>query len=189
MSGEDEEAVRRLHERLTRLVATSLDIIDDERTLPPERLEEIRVDALLSTLGDVFSWRAREKDQTLHVDAGSDDLRVSVVPELLRDCIVANLVSNALKFSPPGTEIDVKAERRGDRVAIEVRDGGEGFPPDVAERLARGDRIPSREGTQGETGLGLGLTLCREYARRMSGELEIGGSSGGGVATVSFPSA
>ena len=118
----------------------------------------------------------------------SPSFNVLTVPELLRDSILANLISNAIKFSPEGGTIAVTAKREGAQAQIVVRDQWPGFPRELIERLSMGQRVESTEGTSGETGLGLGLTLASEHMRRIGGELSLKtADEGGGEATVHVP--
>lgn len=76
--------------------------------------------------------------------------------------VLANLLDNALRHTPPGGSVEVAVSRRGPVVRFQVRDNGEGIPPDqhawVFERFNRGD--PSRLREDG-SGSGLGLTIAR----------------------------
>jgi two-component system OmpR family sensor kinase len=73
--------------------------------------------------------------------------------------VLANLVTNALVHTAPGTPVTVRAARLGDDAVVEVVDRGEGMPPDVAarafERFYRAD--PSRSRHRGGSGLGLAI--------------------------------
>lgn len=69
-----------------------------------------------------------------------------------------------------------------------MRDGGPGFPSDLAIRLQQQQKVFSTEGSGGETGLGLGLMLTREHLIRMGGNIDLRRSSeGGGEAVIELP--
>ena len=83
--------------------------------------------------------------------------------------VMANLLSNAAKFSPDGAEVHVRAQRTGQRVRVEVIDRGRGIPdefrPRVFEKFAQADAGDSRE----KGGSGLGLAICKALIERMGG--------------------
>ena len=81
-----------------------------------------------------------------------------------------SLVENALRHTPPGTNVVIRAEPRGSEVELAVEDDGPGIPqehrPHVFERFYRVD------GTMA-SGSGLGLAIARELAELMGGKLEL----------------
>lgn len=98
--------------------------------------------------------------------------------------VLRNLIGNAAKYSPPGVSIEVRALRRGNRVAIEVVDHGPGIPvgeeAHVFEKFARGSRDRQRI-----PGFGLGLYLSRRIVRAHGSDLVLETTPGGG-ATLRF---
>jgi len=91
--------------------------------------------------------------------------------------VLVNLIGNAAKALPPGGTIAVSVTTTGARVAISVDDDGPGIAPELAPRLF----TPFATGRAKEGGVGLGLYLCREIARRHGGDLTAGRSSRGGA--------
>ena len=88
--------------------------------------------------------------------------------------LIGNLVDNAIRFAPPGTEVHVTSWRDGDRAGIRVSDAGPGVPEDARERIferfTRQDAARSRSG-----GAGLGLAICQEIARAHGGRIWVEG--------------
>jgi PAS domain S-box-containing protein len=104
--------------------------------------------------------------------------------------VVSNLVHNAVKFTPEGRRVDVHIRRRGDRVAIDVRDEGEGiqpaFLPHLFERFSQADRSSTRK----HRGLGLGLSIVRQLVvelHRGDVTVESEGEGKGATFTVHLP--
>ena len=103
--------------------------------------------------------------------------------------IVDNLLSNALKFSPPSGQVNVGLKSEDGQAVLTVHDQGAGIPPELLDRVfdmfVQGD--DSLERTSG--GLGLGLTLVRELAQLHGGsaQAESGGRGQGATFTVRVP--
>ncbi|MCU1590953.1 MAG: hypothetical protein JWP11_2209 [Frankiales bacterium] len=97
-----------------------------------------------------------------------DDLHAPVDPMRIRQ-VVANLLSNAYKFSPPNTRVTVTVTSHDGSAEITVHDAGPGIPED------RRDELFSKFGRLGHTGhgMGLGLYISRAIARAHGGELEL----------------
>ena len=106
---------------------------------------------------------------------------VAVDPGLLERS-VANIVENAVKYSPPGTPVQVSASALGGRVEVRVTDRGPGVPDEAKERIfapfqRHGDAPRG-------TGVGLGLAVARGFAEAMGGTLTAEDTPGGGLTMV-----
>jgi PAS domain S-box-containing protein len=118
------------------------------------------------------------------------DLSVSADPDRLQQ-ILLNLLTNAIKFTPPEGQISVSCIATETRVSIRVRDTGVGIPEEARERIfdpfvqldADAVDAPRR-------GVGLGLAISRDLARAMHGELSVESEPGAGsVFAVDLPRA
>ena len=136
----------------------------------------------------------RERPLHLHVP---ENLSVYADPDRLRQ-VLLNLLSNACKYSPPGSPIEVTAyitvpepsPRRwgrstivsAPRVRVAVRDHGQGVPPEQAGLLFQRFVRLERDIASNVTGTGLGLAICRAYIEAMGGRIwvESTGQSGDG---------
>jgi signal transduction histidine kinase len=119
------------------------------------------------------------RDLRLHIPA---DLAVYADEERVRQ-VILNLLSNAAKYSPPGSAIEVSAAlaRQGrqsasspdlaPRVEIAVRDYGAGIPPEQAPLLFQRFVRLERDIASHVTGTGLGLAICRAYVEAMGGRI------------------
>jgi PAS domain S-box-containing protein len=77
--------------------------------------------------------------------------------------ILRNLITNAIKFSFENSKITLRAEERPGDILISVQDRGKGIHSGILEKLFRPDSKISTQGTNNETGTGLGLLLCKEF--------------------------
>ena len=89
------------------------------------------------------------------------------------EILFINLISNALKFTPPGGEVTISVEDRGDDVKVTVADSGVGMDEDKLKSLFRIDEAQSENGTDGEQGTGLGLILCKEFVDMHNGTISV----------------
>jgi PAS domain S-box-containing protein len=102
--------------------------------------------------------------------------------------IVANLVSNAIKFSDEGAPVDIDVEREGVEVRLRVRDGGRGIPADKYEQIFEKFKRLEDPLRMETGGAGLGLFIVRQLARAMGGEATVESELGkGSTFTVTLP--
>jgi PAS domain S-box-containing protein len=120
----------------------------------------------------------------LRLDAPVERPQVAADPDKVRQ-VLANLVDNAVKYSPDGGVVDVSIESGDGTVRFSVRDRGLGIP--VAEQRRIFDKFYrlDPEMTRGVGGTGLGLYICRELVRRMEGRIWVESEEGSG-STFSF---
>lgn len=85
--------------------------------------------------------------------------------------IIRNLLSNALKFTPPGGKISFSAQQNGHMVEVTITDTGIGISEHALTQLFRIDAHYTRPGTDGEQGTGLGLILCKDLVEKNSGSV------------------
>jgi len=118
---------------------------------------------------------------TVELDIPADLSPVLADPGLLQR-VVVNLLSNALRFSPPGTPARVSASRFADTVQLRVMDQGQGVPDDRLDDIF----VPFQRlgDTDNTTGLGLGLALSKGFVEGMGGTLEADDTPGGGLTMV-----
>ena len=134
--------------------------------------------AVLGEQADLYRRNDPSRTITLTIDRRVHDVVADVN---LATGIVANLLSNALKYSPAGSEITVQASLDGDRVVTTVADEGPGIEPGDRERIFEkftrlGDHL-----TRPQQGVGLGLYIARRSLDEMGGEIWCDERPGGGA--------
>lgn len=181
------EALARCLEESDRVAATLtalMDISEAETGTLALRRELVPVTDPVREAIDLYADVAEEKGVALEQDVPIG-LQVQGDPARLRQ-VVANLVDNAVKYTPAGGSVRVTAGREPGWVKIYVRDTGIGIPPDEAprvwERLYRSDRSRS------ERGLGLGLSLVKAIVEAHGGRVSLQSAVGeGSVFSIALP--
>ena len=144
-------------DKILRMLDAVMDISEAETGTIALALEPVN---LASALRDVVElYRYVSEDKGVAIEAALDDtLTIRADPTRVRQ-VFANLLDNAVKYTPAGGTVTVEAKRSGGEVAIVVTDTGAGIAPEdlprIWDRLYRGDRSRS------EKGLGLGLSLVK----------------------------
>jgi two-component system sensor histidine kinase BaeS len=182
----------------TRLLAR---LVDDLRTLSlaeagqlPLVWEPVDVAELLTDVGTSFSGQAEAAGIDLRVETDGDPSTMTIVADVGRlDQVLGNLMANALRHTPSGGTITLRAEPAlsavegpiHDGVRIIVRDTGEGIPADdlpyIFDRFWRGDR--SRSHASG-AGSGLGLAIARQLVQAHGGRIAVESGPGRGTTFI-----
>nr|WP_249799706.1 ATP-binding protein [Bradyrhizobium sp. 15] len=143
---------------------------------------EVALPELVSEVGDLYEPIAEDKRVTLTVDAGGAG-HVRGDRDLLFEAI-ANLVDNAIKFTPEGGRVDLQLCRVGDDDAVRVSDTGPGIAAAERDLVAR--RFFRSDKSRTKPGLGLGLSLVEAIMKLHGFRFTI--SAGPGcVAEIGFP--
>jgi signal transduction histidine kinase len=95
--------------------------------------------------------------------------------------VITNLLSNAMKFSPPGQVVDVKVTRGGIGVRVEVCDHGPGVPEDFRSRIFQKFSQADSSDTRQNGGSGLGLSISRLLVEKMGGTMGFLSEAGAGA--------
>lgn len=102
--------------------------------------------------------------------------------------VVNNLISNALKWSPTKSKIEVRVEERQETFAVSIVDNGVGIPEHLQRFLFDKNSRASREGLRGEKSIGLGLYIVKKLVGLMDGHVYILSKEGQGTqVTIEFP--
>ena len=157
-----------------RLILLVNDILDTERLESGKMRFELKVTELrplVERAVESMEGFAREHRVLLRVAAPEEPIRASVDADRLIQ-VMTNLISNAVKFSPPEATVEVELARTTDGGAkIEVRDRGPGVPrefqPRIFQRFSQADSSSSRQ----KRGTGLGLSIAKAIVEHLGGTI------------------
>ncbi|MDX6234619.1 MAG: hypothetical protein QOH68_3731 [Nocardioidaceae bacterium] len=173
------EVMLREEQRLEDLVNSLLQATTLDRAgtvVVPEVVDWIR---LVGEQVDLFS--RQDVTRAIDITAGSDVSDV-IADHSLATGVLSNLLSNALKYSPEGSPLQIVVTREASHVITTVSDSGPGVPPGDRERIFEkftrlGDHL-----TRPQQGVGLGLYIAKQSVERMGGEIWVASVPGGGAA-------
>ncbi len=156
-------------ERIQTMLNTLMDISEAETGAMRLAKTRVALAELIEDLRELYSYAAAERGISLQSDV-PPELAVEADLNRLRQ-VLANLLDNAVKYTPSGGRVSIDASRNGSEVWIRVRDTGVGIPageiPHIWERLFRGDLSRS------SPGLGLGLSLVRALVQAHGGTVTV----------------
>ncbi len=172
---QQEELLARIEIRLNSMLA----MINDILTLASSRsieagkpLEGVQVQPVVRQAIDAFAEEARNQQVTVHFSAPARTVTVMAFEEgLLTVC--RNLLCNAIKYSRPGSTIEISLQKSGDKAQLCVADHGIGIPPEDLPNIweeffrARNAHLAGIQGT------GLGLSIVRQYVERFGGSIAV----------------
>jgi signal transduction histidine kinase len=172
------DIIRRSAERMCRLIENLLDVARIEAGALVVRATAQAPEQILSETKAFFLPQAEERNVALELDLEPGVPRVLADPDRVQQAL-ANLVANALRFSPPGSTVTLGAHDAGaGEVALTVQDRGPGIPAADLPRLF--DRF-WQASRHDRTGSGLGLAIVRGIAEAHGGRVEVASGPGPGT--------
>jgi signal transduction histidine kinase/DNA-binding response OmpR family regulator len=180
--------------RIKRAAAYLLRLINDVLTIArlegarPLQVISIPVNSVLAEVESLTALQAKANGVTLTVPPCAREIHVAADAERFQQ-ILLNLLTNAIKFTPDGGRIDVSCEVDSDVVEIHVKDSGVGVRASDIDRVFEPFVQIDRHLTKAtQQGVGLGLSISRELARAMHGDLTLQSAEGtGSTFTLTLP--
>jgi len=170
-------------DQMQRVLTALLQIAEAESGTVGARPEPVALDLMLDELGELYQPQAEQQGIALSVSCAPGSL-VLGHRQLLAQA-VANLIDNALKFTPAGGKVDLRTDVAEGRLVISVADSGPGIPAEdrtrAVEPFVRLSNAPPRDGS------GLGLNLAAAVARLHGGTLRLEDNQPGLVARLDLP--
>jgi two-component system sensor histidine kinase KdpD len=179
------ETIEQEAERLSRFVGNLIDMTRIESgAIELDREPTDVAEVIGAALGHAAHMLAHHRVE-LDIEA---DLPMLDLDALLFEQVLVNLLDNAAKYAPQGSEIMIRARKKTAGLAIEVRDEGTGIPEERLERIfEKFHRV--RNGDRQRAGTGLGLSICRSFVEAMGGKITASNRSdrSGAIFTITFP--
>ena len=163
-------------ERVLSMLTTLMDISEAETGTMKLNVSQVELAKLAREVTDLYEDTADDAGVTMEANVPAG-LEVTADRDRLRQAL-ANLVDNAIKYTPQGGQVELSATAESDAVVIRVSDTGPGISehdlPRIFDRLYRGDQ------SRATRGLGLGLNLVRAYVEAQGGRVEVKSTLGHG---------
>ncbi len=171
-------------DRVLLMLNTLMDISEAESGTLQLRQDRVLLGDIVVRAIDLYRDVADAKGVALDSKLQPD---VSVMADGTRlQQVAANLIDNALKYTPPGGRVDVEVTQDGGKALLRVRDNGPGINPDELPRIW--DRLFRGDASRTERGLGLGLSLVRAIVKAHGGTVDVESAPGNGSTfTVALP--
>ncbi len=158
--------VRRAAMDVSDHVTSMLDLVRLESGAIRLRLDLYEIDEIIATVLHRLQDRLQAHRIVMEMPAGLPAL--SIDGKLIEQ-VIENIIDNAIKYTPPGSEIRIKASATDDQMEITIADNGPGFEDIVPETLFRKFERGKKEGAVG--GIGLGLAICRAIVELHKGRI------------------
>lgn len=133
--------------------------------MQPELLDEVINEALKH-----LNRKSTEYKITVQLE---DDLLMAKMDSRLMIQVMINLIDNAIKYTPEGSQIAISAFRKGNFIQLEVADNGKGIPNDIKEHIFHMFYTIDNHYGDGRRSLGLGLSLCKSIITAHGGTIDI----------------
>ena len=160
------------------------DLLDMDKLIAGKMTFDLQEQPLLPLLQEALSGNQAYADQhqVSYCLQPSSELTASAKVDALRlQQVLANLLSNACKFSPAGASIEVSLERHEQHLRISVRDHGEGIPEAFQARIFQKFSQANASSTRQKGGTGLGLAISKELIEHMGGRIGFQSTIGQGT--------
>ena len=154
------------------LVSNLLALARYETMVSPEKLESVELVALLQTLGDRFEYSIKTKSLTFNTLLPQTPITILAEPDLVTQ-VIANLLDNAIKYTPQEGRIQLQLFTQDNSAVIRVIDNGIGIPQShlghIFERFYREESAKKSP----QKGYGLGLAIAKEIIRLHQGKISV----------------
>jgi signal transduction histidine kinase len=184
MAVEISQELRKSSESLYNMIENLLDWSNLERRAAEYSPGNIFPEKIVSDNVELFRSTAKQKG--IEIVNNCESCGPVYADRQMLDSVIRNLLSNALKFTPPGGSITLSTKKEEEMVSVIVRDTGPGMKEDLINRILNAGTVESTRGTGNEKGSGLGLSLCREFIEVNQGSFSLRNAAPGGGTEAEF---
>ncbi|HET7698760.1 MAG TPA: HAMP domain-containing sensor histidine kinase [Vicinamibacterales bacterium] len=171
-------------DRILSMLNTLMDISEAETGVVQLKREPVRLRELVAEAVELYDDVADEKGVAVTFEPG-EEVTIAAAADRMRQ-VFANLLDNAIKYTPRGGQVRLVAARDGDTAVVSVADTGIGIAPEHLPRIW--DRLYRADPSRSERGLGLGLSLVKAYVEAHGGAVAASSQPGrGSTFTVRLP--
>ncbi len=135
------------------------------------RISYTSVNSVTSEIFQLYKAASAQKNIQLKNEV-PPHIFIRTDPEIMK-LVLRNLISNAIKYTQQEGQVIVKAETNNDQLKIKVIDDGIGMNEKQMKQIFSDNNKTSMPGTANEKGTGIGLAICREYIRKINGNLSV----------------
>ncbi|WP_176736998.1 ATP-binding protein [Oligoflexus tunisiensis] len=180
-----EEKKQAKYKTLSRAAQLMADILSNVREMEAVdsgkrniTIAPVNLERMFDDLNLIFRDRLTEKQICLEIENQlPDGIGVFADPVSLSNHVFNNLVSNALKFSFPGSKVRIVAQVEDELVHVSIIDAGVGMSEEIAQAIFDPTRQTTRPGTAGEKGTGFGMPIVKSFVEKYGGRIQVESTS------------
>lgn len=180
VEGECLKLLERISDEIIRLEGIVNSLLDFARPSMPER-KLVDINRIIEEFCEIFEERIKKEGQILVIKKSDDTEKVYVDDDRIKQ-VLFNLCINAMEAGKPGSKVEITSYKKGDFIAVEIRDSGKGIPAHIR------DQIFNPFFTTKQRGTGLGLSIAHSIIKEHDGWIDVESEEGkGSVFTIYLP--
>lgn len=164
------------HREMMEMLKTSnfryLDLVTDLLNIEPSdsllKKEQVELKLLIENCISILQLKAEKKNQKIVLHAANTLININR-EKIWR--VFSNLITNAIKFSPTGSQIDIEIQQKQSSILVIIRDNGIGIHKEHKDKIFKMFTSVKRKGTSGEESFGLGLAISLQIIKKHGGEI------------------